>query len=199
MKLVLASSNHGKLEEIRELLKDTGIELVPQSDLGVEDAEETGTTFVENALIKARHATRATGLPALADDSGICVDALHGAPGLYSARYAGQHGDAARNIDKLLGALKEVPDSERSAHFYCVLVLLRGPDDPAPIVVDGTWHGEILEGPRGTNGFGYDPYFKTDQRGLTAAEMPAEDKNRLSHRGKALARLAARLNSAGIT
>ena len=123
MKLVLASSNHGKLEELRSLLSGSGIELIAQSDLGVEDAEETGTTFVENALLKARHATRTTGLPALADDSGICVDALRGAPGLYSARYAGEHGNASRNIDKLLEDMKDVPDDKRSAHFYCVLVV----------------------------------------------------------------------------
>jgi XTP/dITP diphosphohydrolase len=193
MKLVLASSNHGKLEEIRELLKDTGIELVAQSDLGVEDAEETGTTFVENALIKARHATRATGLPALADDSGICVDALHGAPGLYSARYAGQHGDAARNIDKLLGALKEVPDSQRSAHFYCVLVLLRHADDPQPLIVEGQWSGTVLHTRRGSGGHGYDPVFFDPAHGQSAAEMELGLKNRLSHRGQALAMLRGRL------
>jgi non-canonical purine NTP pyrophosphatase (RdgB/HAM1 family) len=137
MKLVLASSNQGKLEELRGLLADTGIELLAQSDLGVEDADETGATFVENALIKARHATAITGLPALADDSGICVDALKGAPGLYSARYAGEHGNASRNIDKLLEALQDVPDHQRTAHFYCVLVLLQHADDPQPLIVEG--------------------------------------------------------------
>lgn len=193
MKLVLASSNHGKLEEIRELLGDTGIELVAQSDLGVEDAEETGTTFVENALIKARHATRATGLPALADDSGICVDALHGAPGLYSARYAGQHGDAARNIDKLLEALKDIPDGERGAHFYCVLVLLRHADDPQPLIVEGQWSGTILHTRCGSGGHGYDPVFFDPAQGQSAAEMELGLKNRLSHRGQALAMLRGRL------
>jgi XTP/dITP diphosphohydrolase len=193
MKLVLASSNHGKLEEIRELLKDTGIELVAQSDLGVEDAEETGTTFVENALIKARHATRATGLPALADDSGICVDVLHGAPGLYSARYAGQHGDAARNIDKLLDALKDTPNSERGAHFYCVLVVLRHADDPQPLIVEGQWSGTILHARRGSGGHGYDPVFFDPTHGQSAAEMELGLKNRLSHRGQALAMLRERL------
>ena len=143
MKLVLASSNHGKLEELRSLLSGSGIELIAQSDLGVEDAEETGTTFVENALLKARHATRITGLPALADDSGICVDALRGAPGLYSARYAGEHGNASRNIDKLLEDMKDVPDDKRSAHFYCVLVLLRHADDPQPLIVEGQWNGHM--------------------------------------------------------
>jgi XTP/dITP diphosphohydrolase len=196
MKLVLASSNQGKLEEIRELLKNTGIELVAQSDLGVEDAEETGTTFVENALIKARHATRATGLPALADDSGICVDALHGAPGLYSARYAGQHGDAARNIDKLLEALKDVPDSERGAHFYCVLVLLRHADDPQPLIVEGQWSGTILRTRRGSGGHGYDPVFFDPVHDQSAAEMELGLKNRLSHRGQALAMLRERLRAA---
>lgn len=193
MKLVLASSNQGKLEEIRELLADTGIELVAQSDLGVEDAEETGTTFVENALIKARHATRATGLPALADDSGICVDALHGAPGLYSARYAGQHGDAARNINKLLDAMKDVPEGERGAHFYCVLVLLRHADDPQPLIVEGEWRGSILQARRGSGGHGYDPVFFDPAQCQSAAEMELGLKNRLSHRGQALAMLKHRL------
>ncbi|CAN7221174.1 RdgB/HAM1 family non-canonical purine NTP pyrophosphatase [Pseudoxanthomonas sp. LjRoot168] len=193
MKLVLASSNHGKLEELHGLLADTGIELVAQSDLGVDDAEETGTTFVENALIKARHASLQTGLPALADDSGICVDALDGAPGLYSARYAGEHGNAERNIDKLLEALDDVDGERRGAHFYCVLVLLRHADDPQPLIVEGEWRGEILRERRGNGGHGYDPVFFDPQRGQSAAEMPLEDKNRISHRGKALAGLKQRL------
>ena len=193
MKLVLASSNQGKLEELRGLLADTGIELVAQSDLGVADAEETGTTFVENALIKARHASLQTGLPALADDSGICVDALNGAPGLYSARYAGEHGNADRNIDKLLDALKDVAGEQRGAHFYCVLVLLRHAHDPQPLIVEGEWRGRILHERRGTGGHGYDPVFFDTQRGQTAAEMPLAEKNRISHRGKALAGLKQRL------
>ena len=193
MKLVLASSNHGKLQELRELLEGHGIELLAQSELGVEDAEETGTTFVENALLKARHATRITGLPALADDSGICVDALQGAPGLYSARYAGEHGNAARNIDKLLDALKDVPDASRTAHFYCVLVLLRHADDPQPLIVEGEWRGRILDAARGQGGHGYDPVFLDPDFGLAAAEMDPVLKNRLSHRGKALAALKQRL------
>lgn len=196
MKLVLASSNHGKLEELRGLLADTGIALVAQSDLGVEDAEETGATFVENALIKARHASRQTGLPALADDSGICVDALNGAPGLYSARYAGEHGNADRNIDKLLDALKDIDGERRGAHFYCVLVLLRHADDPQPLIVEGEWSGQILHARRGSGGHGYDPVFFDAQRGQTAAEMPLEEKNRISHRGKALAGLKQRLPAA---
>ena len=193
MKLVLASSNHGKLQELRELLDGHGIELLAQSDLGVEDAEETGSTFVENALLKARHATRATGLPALGDDSGLCVDALDGEPGLYSARYAGAHGNAARNIDKLLNALREVPEAGRTAHFYCVLVLLRHADDPQPLIVEGEWRGRILDTSRGQGGHGYDPVFLDPNYGLSAAEMDPVLKNRLSHRGKALASLKQRL------
>lgn len=195
MKLVLASSNHGKLEELRGLLADTGIELIAQSDLGVTDADETATTFVENALIKARHASQLTGLPALADDSGICVDALHGAPGLYSARYAGEHGNASRNIDKLLDAMKDIPDEQRSAHFYCVLVLLQHANDPQPLIVEGQWHGRILHARRGDGGHGYDPVFFDPQHGQSAAEMPLDLKNRLSHRGKALATLRQRLQA----
>jgi len=193
MKLVLASSNAGKLEELRSLLADTGIELVAQSDLGVEDADETGTTFVENALIKARHASLQTGLPALADDSGICVDALNGAPGLYSARYAGGHGDAQRNIDKLLDALHDVAGEQRGAHFYCVLVLLRHAHDPQPLSVDALNGAPGLYSARYAGGHGYDPVFFDPQRGQSAAEMPLGEKNRISHRGKALAGLKQRL------
>ncbi|HVK53022.1 MAG TPA: RdgB/HAM1 family non-canonical purine NTP pyrophosphatase [Pseudoxanthomonas sp.] len=193
MKLVLASSNAGKLEELRELLADTGIELLAQSELGVDDAEETGETFVENAIIKARHAARLTGLPALADDSGICVDALEGAPGLYSARYAGEHGNASRNIDKLLDALRDVPESQRGAHFYCVLVLLHHAHDPQPLIVEGQWHGRILPARQGQGGHGYDPVFLDPVHGQSAAEMPLPLKNGLSHRGQALAALKQRL------
>ena len=193
MKLVLASSNAGKLEELRHLLADTEIELIAQSDLGVTDADETATTFVENALIKARHASRLTGLPALADDSGICVDALNGAPGLYSARYAGEHGNAGRNIDKLLEALTGVPDERRTAHFYCVLVLLHHADDPQPLIVEGEWRGRILHARRGTGGHGYDPVFLDPELGRSAAELEAALKNRISHRGRALAALRERL------
>ena len=196
MKLVLASSNHGKLQELRELLAGNGVELIAQSDLGVEDADETGSTFVENALIKARHATRVTGLPALADDSGICVDALQGAPGLYSARYAGEHGNASRNIDKLLDVLSDTPDERRTAHFYCVLVLLRHAEDPQPLIVEGQWNGRILYERRGNGGHGYDPVFFDPRHGQAAAEMEPDLKNRLSHRGQALALLRERLQSA---
>lgn len=193
MRLVLASSNAGKLAELRDLLGDTGIELVAQTDLGVEDIEETGSTFVENALLKARHAAAVTGLPALADDSGICVDALGGAPGLYSARYAGQHGDAQANIDKLLAALKDVPDAQRGAHFYAVIVLLRHAGDPRPIIAEGIWHGRILHQRQGERGFGYQPVFYDTEYDVSAGEIDDALKNRVSHRARALAALRERL------
>ena len=193
MKLVLASSNAGKLAELRALLGDSGIDLHAQSEFGVIDAEETGTTFIENALIKARHATRTTGLPALGDDSGICVDALHGAPGLYSARYSGAHGDADANIDRLLRELDGVAEEQRGARFHCVMALLRHADDPEPIVVEGSWQGRILSARRGTGGHGYDPVFLDLASCLSAAEMAPADKNHLSHRGLALAALKRRL------
>ena len=193
MKLVLASSNRGKLEELRTLLADTSLQLLTQSELGVGDADETASTFVENALIKARHACHASGLPALADDSGICVDALRGTPGLYSAHYAGVHGDASRNIDKLLQALREVPDAERSAHFYCVLVLLRHAEDPQPLIVEGVWRGRILHARQGSGGHGYDPVFFDPAHGQSAAEMSLALKNTISHRGQALAALKQRM------
>jgi XTP/dITP diphosphohydrolase len=193
MKLVLASSNQGKLEELRQLLADAGVELVAQSELGVSDADETGQTFVENALLKARHAAAATGLPALADDSGICVDALRGAPGIYSARYSGEHGNAGANIDKLLNELRGVADEDRGAHFYCVLVLVRRADDPQPLIAEGEWRGRIARERRGNGGHGYDPVFLDIEHGQTAAEMPTDLKNSLSHRGKALAELRKRI------
>ncbi|HSS06236.1 MAG TPA: RdgB/HAM1 family non-canonical purine NTP pyrophosphatase [Rhodanobacteraceae bacterium] len=188
-RVVLASGNRGKLAEIRDVLADTGIELVAQSELGIDDAEETGATFVENALLKARHAARASGLPALGDDSGICVDELGGAPGLVSARYAGAHGDAAANIAKLLAALAGVEDTQRGAHFHCTLVLVRTADDPAPLIAEGRWHGRILHAPRGDKGFGYDPVFFDSRLAQGAGELDAAVKNRVSHRGQALARL----------
>ncbi len=188
MKLVLASGNRGKLEELRELLADTNLELVAQSELGIGDAEENGPSFVENAILKARHATHASGLPALGDDSGLCVDALNGAPGLYSARYAGEHGNARANNDKLLLDLQGVADEQRSAHFVCVLALLRSADDPAPLIAEGRWPGRILGAPRGEHGFGYDPVFLPDDgHGQSAAELDPALKNRISHRGVALA------------
>ncbi len=189
MKWVIASSNAGKLREFRELLGGSGIEFVTQGELGVGDADETGLTFVENALLKARKAARETGMPALGDDSGLCVDALGGAPGLYSARYAGAHGNADANIDKLLDALKDVPDEQRGAHFYAVIVLLRHADDPQPFIAEGTWSGRILHARRGDGGFGYDPVFLDPGQGHSAAELDTELKNRISHRGRALAAL----------
>ena len=185
-RIVVASGNAGKLAEFNRLLGDAGIEFVAQGELGVEDIPETGLTFVENALLKARHAARVTGLPALADDSGLCVDALDGAPGLYSARYAGDPSDAARNIDKLLAALAGVPEAQRGAHFHCTLVLLRHADDPRPLIAQGEWHGRVLAARRGTGGFGYDPLFLDPDTGLTASELDPATKNRVSHRGRAL-------------
>lgn len=192
MRFVLASGNAGKVVELEQLLAGSGVELVAQTSLGVSDADETGLTFVENALIKARHAARITGLPALADDSGICVDALDGAPGLYAARYAGTHGDSAANNAKLLRELDGVPSDKRTAYFIAVLVVLRHADDPAPLIAEGRWYGRILEAPRGEGGFGYDPLFLPDGYDLSAAELDVALKNRLSHRGQALDVLKAR-------
>lgn len=189
MKWVIASSNAGKLREFRELLGGSGIEFVTQGELGVGDADETGLTFVENALLKARKASRETGMPALGDDSGLCVDALGGAPGLYSARYAGAHGNGDANIDKLLDALRDVPDEQRGAHFYAVIVLLRHAEDPQPFIAEGMWSGRILHARRGNGGFGYDPVFLDPEQGHSAAELDTELKNRISHRGRALAAL----------
>ena len=192
-RLVLASGNAGKVAELHELLGDSGFELHAQSEFGVRDVEETASTFIENALLKARHAARATGLAALGDDSGLCVDALHGAPGLYSARYGGVHGDAARNITRLLDELREVPEAARTARFYCVLVLLRDADDPQPLIAEGSWEGRILEQPRGERGFGYDPVFFDPENACSAAELDPTIKNTISHRGRALAALKQRL------
>ena len=195
-RLVLASGNAGKLAEFRALLADAGHALLPQATLCVEDIEETGLSFVENALLKARHAARATGLPALADDSGLCVDALGGAPGLYSARYAGGHGDAHANIERLLHELDGVPPERRGARFRCVIVLLRHAGDPEPLIAEGSWTGRILDAPRGAPGFGYDPVFLDPAHGLSAAELAPALKNRISHRGQAMAQLRARLHEA---
>jgi XTP/dITP diphosphohydrolase len=195
-RLVLASSNPGKVREIRALLDPLGIEVLLQSALGIADAEEPHETFLENALAKARHASRAAGLPALADDSGLCVDALGGAPGVHSAYFAGKEGDRetrdARNNQKLLASL----GNERAAHYRCVIVLVRAADDPQPLVADGRWQGEIARTPLGVNGFGYDPYFYVPALGRTAAELDPAHKNRVSHRGQALARLVALLEDA---
>ena len=200
-RVVLASGNAGKLREFQALLAPTGIELVPQSQLGVADADEPHVTFVENALAKARHASAATGLAALADDSGICVPALGGAPGVRSARYAGDGArglareqiDAANNA-RLVADLQGLPDW--SAYYYCALVLVRSPQDPQPLIADGLWYGRVIASPRGAAGFGYDPHFLLPERGLTVAELDPQEKNRISHRGQALQALLARLTQA---
>ncbi|CAD7384917.1 RdgB/HAM1 family non-canonical purine NTP pyrophosphatase [Xanthomonas arboricola] len=193
--LVLASGNAGKLEELRAMLAGLPLRIVAQGELGVDDVPETGLTFVENALIKARHASAVTGLPALADDSGLIVDALGGAPGLYSARYAGSPTDAQANNAKLLDAMRAVPAERRSARFYAVIVLLRHPEDPQPLIAEGSWEGVITTEPRGTGGFGYNPVFLDPVHGLTAAEMDTALKNRLSHRAVALATLQHKLHA----
>ena len=190
-KLVLASGNPGKLREFGQLLAPFDFEVLPQSAFNVPEAEEPHITFVENAIAKARHAARLTGLPALADDSGLCVAALGGAPGVFSARYGGEPKSDATNNAKLLTDLAGIAD--RRAHYVAVLVLMRHADDPQPVVTEGEWHGEIIDVPRGAGGFGYDPYFLGPGTGLTAAELPHEEKNRYSHRGKALALLIERL------
>lgn len=191
-KLVIASNNAGKLREFSALLAPLGIEIVTQSALGIGEAEEPHATFVENALAKARHASAASGLPALADDSGICVPALGGAPGVYSARYAGEPKSDQRNNEKLVAALQGQP---RAAFYYCALVLVRSADDPRPVIADAAWHGEIIDTPQGSGGFGYDPYFWLPAYRCTAAELPDEEKNRISHRGQALAALIERLRA----
>lgn len=194
-RLVLASHNAGKLAELRALLAPSGIEVLPQAQFGIGEIEETGATFIENALLKARHASRIAALPALADDSGLCVDALGGAPGLHSARYAGTDGDAQANILKLLDALEDVPEAHRGANFHCTLVLLQHPEDPAPLVCEGRWRGCILHAPRGEDGFGYDPVFLDQARGLSAAELTREEKAAVSHRGQALRALLSQVSS----
>jgi XTP/dITP diphosphohydrolase len=195
MKLVLATSNKGKLAEIAPIVQTFGFEALPQNQFGFADAEETGLTFVENALIKARHACQQTGLPALADDSGIIIDALNGAPGLISAHYAGVHGDSMGNIAKVLAELSQLPNPVRTARFYCCMVLLKNADDPQPIIAEGIWHGEILAAPLGLHGFGYDPIFWDPRQQMSAAQMPAELKNRISHRGQALQQLKQKLQA----
>jgi XTP/dITP diphosphohydrolase len=192
-RIVLASSNPGKLAEFNALLAGSDIEVVAQDSLDIGDVEETGLTFVENALLKARHAAQLSGLPALADDSGLCVQALDGAPGLYSARYAGRHGNNVANNAKLLRELDGLPAERRDAFFICALVLLHRANDPTPLIVEGRWHGRVLDAPRGTQGFGYDPLFLPHGQTLSAAELDPSVKNRLSHRGQALAQLQTRL------
>lgn len=190
-RLVLASSNSGKVREFRALLAPLGIEVIPQGELGVPDADEPHATFVENALVKARHASRHAKLPALADDSGICVAALGGEPGVHSARFAGEPRSDRRNNEALVAKLKD--RSDRRAHYYCVVVLVRHADDPEPLIAEGRWHGEVVAAPRGTGGFGYDPHFLLPDLGRTAAELSPEEKHAVSHRGKALRRLIALL------
>ncbi len=190
-KLVVASGNKGKLREIAHLLEPLALDIIPQAELGVPEAEEPYCTFVENALAKARHASKHTGLPALADDSGLCVDALQGAPGVISARYAGEPKSDERNNQKLLEVLGE--EKNRTAHFYCVMVLVRHADDPEPLIAEGTWPGEILKEYRGNDGFGYDPLFLDAKTGKTVAELPLEIKSRISHRGHAMTKLLQKL------
>ncbi|MFI4967962.1 MAG: RdgB/HAM1 family non-canonical purine NTP pyrophosphatase [Gammaproteobacteria bacterium] len=190
-KVVLATGNAGKVRELAAMLQGLNIEVIPQTALQVREAEETGLTFIENALLKARNAAEQTGLPAIADDSGLEVDALQGAPGIHSARYAGPQASDQQNLEKLLAAMQDLPDLARSARFRCVIVYLKHAKDPAPLVAEGVWEGSILRAPKGTNGFGYDPVFWVAEKGCTSAELPPEVKNRLSHRGQALSRLIA--------
>lgn len=192
IRAVLASGNAGKLREFAQMLADSGIELLPQSDFGIDPAPETAATFVENALAKARHVAAQTGLPAIADDSGLEVDALDGAPGVRSARYAGEPADDQANNRRLLADLEGLPADGRRARFRAVLVYLRHAADPAPVIAEGIWEGRIADAPRGDGGFGYDPLFELDD-GRTSAELPPEEKNRLSHRGRALTELRERL------
>jgi XTP/dITP diphosphohydrolase len=187
--IVLASNNAGKVREINELLSAEGIRVIPQGELGVPEAEETGLSFVENALLKARNAAEHSGLASIADDSGIEIDALKGSPGIYSARYAGAGASDAANVDRLLTELRDVPEAERTARFQCLMVYMRHAQDPTPVICQGTWEGRILFAPRGENGFGYDPVFYVPETGCSAAELPSAAKNRLSHRGQALAKL----------
>lgn len=185
-KVVLATGNPGKVRELADLLADFGLEVVAQTELGVDSAEETGLTFIENAILKARHAAQLTGLPSIADDSGLAVDALGGAPGIYSARYAGLDASDQQNLDKLLMTLRDVPQGSRGAQFHCVLVYLRHAKDPTPLVFHGSWAGEIAFQSIGEGGFGYDPIFYVPELGRSAAELSRDEKSAVSHRGKAL-------------
>ena len=193
-KLVIASNNPGKLREIDRILQPLGLEVLPQSAFNIPEADEPYCTFIENCLTKARHASELAGLPALADDSGICIDALNGAPGVYTARFAGEPKSDQRNNEKMIELLKH--ETNRKAHYYCVIVLVRHPHDPQPIIAEGSWHGEIIDTPRGEGGFGYDPYFLVPGLNQTGAELPADVKNGMSHRGKALAELVEKLKLA---
>lgn len=185
-KIVLATGNAGKVRELASILRDFGLDVVAQTELGVDSAEETGLTFIENAILKARHAAKMTGLPAIADDSGLAVDALGGTPGIYSARYSGKDATDQQNLEKLLHTLRDVPDDKRQAQFYCALVYLRHAKDPTPVVCHGCWPGVITRQAVGNGGFGYDPIFFVPSEGKTAAELTREEKSAISHRGQAL-------------
>lgn len=193
MRVVLATGNAGKVRELRALLADTGREIVPQSEFDCPEVAETGLSFIENALIKARHAARHTGLPAIADDSGLACDALAGAPGIYSARYAGAGASDAANVAKLLAAMRDVAPAARGCRFLCALVFVAHADDPCPLVAEGRWEGRIALAPRGSQGFGYDPVFEVPGTSLTAAELPPAEKQAMSHRGQAMRELVRRL------
>lgn len=195
-KVVLATGNAGKVRELAHLLAEFGLDVVAQTELGVESAEETGLTFIENAILKARHASAVTGLPAVADDSGLAVDFLGGAPGIYSARYAGVDASDQQNLDKLLVALKDVPQGQRNAQFHCVLVYMRHAEDPTPLVCHGSWAGEVTFAQAGEGGFGYDPIFYVPELSKTAAELSREEKSAVSHRGQALKLLFAAMKEA---
>lgn len=192
-KIVLASNNKGKVREFGQMLSTLNMEVVPQATFNIDDADETGLTFVENAIIKARHASAIAGLPAIADDSGLEVDALNGAPGIYSARYSGEGATDEKNLLKLLDALKDVAEEKRTARFQCLLVYMRHAEDPTPLICQGTWNGRIISEPQGENGFGYDPIFYVPEYNCTSAQLSSEQKNKLSHRGIALAALVKKL------
>lgn len=194
-KVVLATGNQGKVKELARMLSGLGIEVLPQSEFSVSEVAETGSTFVENAIIKARHASKQTGLPAIADDSGLAVNVLGGAPGVYSARYSGEQATDQSNITKLLEVMADIPNKKRQAKFLCVLVFMRHADDPTPIICQGEWVGEITTERQGGNGFGYDPVFWVEERSCSSAQLSAEQKNDLSHRGKALKLLLAQLQN----
>jgi XTP/dITP diphosphohydrolase len=195
-KIVLATNNQGKVNELQALLANAGFDIIAQSQFNVLDVDETGLTFIENALLKARHTAKLTGLPAIADDSGLSVDALGGQPGIYSARYAGEHGNDKSNNQKLLKALQNIPKEKRTAYFYCALVFMKHENDPTPIICLGKWDGLILNEEQGDGGFGYDPLFYVPELGCTAAQLTKEQKSRISHRGQALKQLIKKIKTA---
>ncbi|MCO6557453.1 MAG: XTP/dITP diphosphatase [Gilliamella sp.] len=195
-KIVLATNNQGKVNELQTLLANAGFDIIAQSQFNIPDADETGLTFIENALLKARHTAKLTGLSAIADDSGLAVDALNGQPGIYSARYAGEHGNDKSNNQKLLKALQNIPKEKRTAYFYCALVFMRHENDPTPIICLGKWDGLILNEEQGDGGFGYDPLFYVPELGCTAAQLTKEQKSQISHRGQALKQLIEKIKTA---